>query len=580
MAIHLQPEDLILYSESPAPPPLVVPPRRSRLLLLLGLVPVLAYAGYVWRWAFNAPLMDDITLVNSVNRFVDDGLSDLASILLEQLNDHRIVFSRVAALVSFGLNGYLNVRAMALVGYANLLLLGWLLWRLFRTTGLKPAYFLPVPFLLFSPHLYQISLWGLVSFQPPLATAFSLASLLVLDHRRHWGWAMPLAAMALLAGGNGLVVFAAGTFLLAVQRRGGHLAGWGLFTFLALAGYFHGYRFSAASQVPDGLVNLLETLFVNTAVFAGSYLTVFSESKAVPLSLVLGSGVILASVGLLLRNLVPTAGLLRLFPKPTSGLLLAALFNLLGTAALIALARSSAGSGEMTSDRFHLYSTVLLIVFYLVLVGSLAGRYRRWLLRAVLPLAVMANAYAYLQYRPIRDTLVEGMAADAYNFTHHGVFLHQFPDFSEPQPEAYRHARFPATFAETDARQLQQLALRDEPRLEARTGVNLVQRPAPYRQEAFPYLDLFLETPPTAPVPGERVWLFLVGERRENGLFLLAARRQKAPLAEFLRTGRFYTNRFFANVSRKMPAGRYRLGLCWFENGRVTGRCAPGEVRL
>jgi len=580
MANNYQPEAPILYAQHPVPPPPLLSPRRTWLLLLTGLVPVLAYAGYVWRWAFDAPLMDDITLLNSVNRFADNGFSDLAAILLEQLNDHRIVFSRLAALASFAASGYLNVRAIALAGYVNLLFLGWLLWRLFRVTGLKLVYFLPVPFLLFSPHLYQITLWGLVSFQPPLATAFSVAALLVLAQPQRWGWAMPLALMALLAGGNGLVVFAAGVFLLLVQRRFRPLAGWLVFTGVALSGYFYGYRFSSASRVPVGLVNLLETLLVNTTVFAGSYLAVFSESKAVPLSGVLGSGVLLGSAGLLLRNLVPASGLFRLFPKSVNDVLLAVLVNLLGTAALIALARSSEGTGEMTSDRFHLYSTVLLIAFYLVLVGSLAGRYRRWLLRAVLPLAVLANGYAYLQYRPIRETMAEGMAADAYNFRHHGVFLHQFPDFSDPKPADYRFARFPVTFAESDARLLREVARQGQPRMAARAEVGLAQRPAPYRQQVFPYLDLFLETLPTTPVPNERVWLFLVDERREDGLFFLAARRQKAPLDEFLRTGRFYANRFFVSVSRKMPAGRYRLGVCWFENGRLVGGCVPGVVRL
>ena len=587
MANDNQPEEQILYSEPPEPPPPAVPSRRSRLLLLTGLIPVLAYAGYVWRWAFDAPLMDDITLADTVNQFAEEGFASLGTGLMAQLNDHRIVFSRLAALVAYGLSGYLNVRAVALVGYANLLLLGWLLWRLFRTTGLKPVYFLPAPFLLFSPYLYQISLWGLVSFQPPLATAFSLASLLVLNQPRRWGWAVLLALMGLFAGGNGLMAFVAGGFLLLVQRRFRHLVGWMLFTGAALTLYFDGYRFSSASQVAGDLPEVLRALFVNTIAFVGSPVTVFSESKGMPLSLVLGGGVVLLSAGLFWRKLVPsmvqnrwTARLKGVFPAPTSALLLAALLCLLGTAGLIALVRSSGGAQEMLSDRFHLYSAVLLIVFYLALVASLNPTYRRWALLAALPVAVLTNAYAYLQYRPIRDTMTEGMAADAYNFWHHRVFLHQYPDFTDPRPEKFLHCRFPVTFSETAARHLVQLARRGQGQVGVHAQVTRLQRPVAFRVGLFPYLEVDIDAPPGVPLPDERVWLFLVDKSKANAVFFLAARRQKAPLTEYLRTGRFYINRFSATVPRKMAAGSYHLGLCWFRDGRVAGLCTPGLVGL
>lgn len=555
---------------------------RSWLLPLVGLVPVVAYAAYVGRWAFDTPLMDDFTLVHSVNRLADNGFADVGSILLEQLNDHRIVFSRAAALLVYGLRGYLDVRLLAWAGYANLLLLGWVLWRFFRTTGLPGAYFLPVPFLLFSPFLYQISLWGLVSFQPPLATAFSLASLYLLHRDRRWGWALPLAVMALFAGGNGVVVFASGGLLLVAERRYRRLVPWLVVCGAALGLYFYHYRFSSASQTPGGLLAWLGALVTNTAVFAGSYGSVFSGSKAVPVGLGLGSVVLVLSGLLFLRKIFPRAqfGLNRLFPAPTNWRLLAALLNMLGTAAMIALARSGGGAQEMTSDRFHLYASVLFVVFYLALVASLAPRHRRWLLRAALPLALLANAYAYVQFRPARDVLVESLAADAYNFPRHGVFLHQFPDFRDEPASEFRHCRFPVTFSEAAAQAVGQTARRGRPTVPAKTNVRALDRPIPYRGGLFPNLDVGLDLPDETPLPADAVWLFLASTERDGRVFFVAARRHKAPLTQYLRTGRFYANRFSTTIPRKVPAGRYRMGLCWLEGERAVAVCAPGTVAL
>jgi hypothetical protein len=548
-------------------------------VFVLAVVPVAAYFAYVGRWAFNAPLMDDMTLVESVNRFEAEGLAGLGRILLQQLNDHRVVFARGAALVAYGLHGYLDVRWMALVGYVNLLLLGGVLYRMFRTTTLPVAYFLPVPFLLFSPHLYQISLWGLVAFQPPVATLFSLAALLVLAQRRGWGWALPLGALAPFAGGNGLVVLLSGGLLLTVLGQFRRLGVW-LVMAVGVAGlYFHDFHLSEASAAsrPTGLVSLLADLLVNVTVFAGSYLRVFSDSKAVPLSAALGLVLLVGYVALGVELVRPSKAARPEETTPRINWLLhTAWVNMLGTAAMIALARAGSGAAEMVSDRFHLYSTVLLITFYLVAVASLPRIWRQGVLAVVLPFSVLVNAYAYLQYRPARDNLVEGLAADAYNYPRHGVFLHQFPHFIDPKPPFYRHCHFPTLLTDGVAGRVLRAARTDSDRVDIPVRVTWQRAPVPFQSGLFPTLDVSVGPLPTGTVPQSAVWLFLANVQA-NRLFFIAPKREKNPLATLLTTGYFYNSRLYATFPDKLSRGTYRLGLCWF-NGPAPVVCFTRQM--
>ncbi len=552
---------------------------------LIMALPVLAYFVYVWRWAFGMPLMDDTTLIGTINQFAERGFSHPADLLLEQLNDHRVVFSRLAALLSYQLHGFLDVRWMALVGYANLLLLVGVLYQLFRTARLPLAYFAPVPFLLCNPHLYQINLWGLVAFQPPLATAFSLGSLSVLAKNRRWGWALPLAAMASFAGGNGLMAWVAGSLLLVVQGRFRVLVAWLLTAGGVLGLYFHEYHLSSATVRSPAPAVLLRNLVLNVVVFTGSYLRVLSDSKAVLLSGLLGAGVLVGYAVLLLRKgfsvVAPAKPWLRNgLPTPANWLLHAALVCMLGTAAMIGVARAGSGLEEMVSDRFHLYSTVLLALFYLVAIASLAPTYRRWALCAILPFSVLTNAYAYLQYRPVRDTMVQALNADAYNYPQHGVFLHQFPDFTDPKPAYFRYCRFPGPFSENSARAIGQAARRGENPDSGPVSVVGKRLPVPFQPGLFPNLNLAVGPLQAGGVPQAGVWLFLADVRASNRVFFIAPRREKATTAVFLSTGNFYADHFYATFPNKLPPGTYCLGLCWLRAGQPVVRCTRQVVKI
>lgn len=545
-------------------------------LTLAGIaLPIAVFFGYVWRWALYIPYQDDMALIFAVNYFEEYSFPRLPKILLEQLNDHRIVFSNLAALVSYLFAGYIDFRGIALAGYANLLLLGYGLFLFFRTTRLPLPYFLPVAFILFNPYVYQISLWGLVSFQVPLTLAFSLLSLRALYTSERVGGALFWAVCATFSSGSGFFSFVLGGFLLLVQRRYRLLAYWLVGFVGTMSFYFMDYRFSSATQLP-AWSELIERFLTNIAVFSGSYLRIFSDSKALPMMIGFG-GVILVSYGLLLLRRVPGTSVkfqraLRVvFLRRANWLLHAGFLTLLATGSLIALARSSGGAMEMASDRFHLYSSTLLCLFYLILVGSLARTVRRILLPVAVGLTALSTVYAYLHTEPSRDALYGALAADAYNYPQHRFFLHQYAHLPDLDSVFYRHCRFPTSFSETAIQDIWQGSPRRESSLNSHLNYTVKRVKQPVDQPIHPMINLKLQVNSSHRLPQTSILMTLSATDRPGKVYLVAPWRTRAPLMEWLQTGQYYVNTFGVNFPDKLPAGTYRLGLCWREDtGAMT----------
>ncbi|MCY7350257.1 MAG: hypothetical protein LH606_06265 [Cytophagaceae bacterium] len=544
------------------------PKGRVRLLTLLGIaLPIGAFFGYVWCWALYIPYQDDMALIFAVNDFEENPLAKLPGILMEQLNDHRIVFAKLAALISYLSLGYIHFRGLVLAGYANLLLLGYGLYLFFRTTRLPLAYFLPVPFIIFNPYVYQISLWGLVSFQVPLVIAFSLLSLHALYTAMRPAWALVWAVCATFSSGSGLLCFLLGGFLLIVERRYRVLAWWALGFALTMSAYFFEYRFSSATQLP-AWSELVGIFLTNLTVFSGSYLRIFSDSKALVMMLLLGA-TILGLYGLLFLRRVLGAStkaqqtLAAVFPSQANWLLHAGFLTLLATGALIALARSGGGILELASDRFHLYSSAFLALFYLVLVASLSPVLQKWLLRVGLAAAVFSNAYAYLHIEPARDSWYTSLSADAYNYPNHGFFLHQYNHMPDQDSTFYRHCRFPTIFSETTIQRIWQGSAHGENPFNSHLNFSLKRVKTPVDSPIYPMADLVMQLDSGLRLPQTGILMILSATDRPGQVYLVAPWRTRASVIHWLQTGDYYTNTLSVYFPDKLPSGTYGVSLCW-----------------
>ena len=96
-----------------------LPPER---IAWLAVVPAFTCLLYLTAHAVNVPYMDDMELVYTINDLQNDPAT-WWRILFRQQNDHRVLFSRLAAVVVYVLTGSLDFRVLIVLGFGSLILL-------------------------------------------------------------------------------------------------------------------------------------------------------------------------------------------------------------------------------------------------------------------------------------------------------------------------------------------------------------------------------------------------------------------------------------------------------------------------
>src|SRR5262249_23068928 len=133
----------------------------SFLLTLIALIPVCEYYAVVLDTAVNVPYEDDLPVgLQFISEYQQTrNLGEKLRLIYAQHNEHRIVPTRLAFLIDYTLFGEMNFRHIALLGNLSLLFtLGLLFQSSFRHLSLprRLLYFVPVPFLLFQLHYWEL----------------------------------------------------------------------------------------------------------------------------------------------------------------------------------------------------------------------------------------------------------------------------------------------------------------------------------------------------------------------------------------------------------------------------------------
>ena len=248
------------------------PTLKNAALLLLALVPVGTYAYWTLAYPVNVPFLDDFldsVLTSLVKLKTAPGTAAWLRALTGYYNEHRLVYTRLVALLSCAINeGRVDFRFLILVGNAALLGLLGVFWRSFRRLALPAVYFLPVPFLVLQTQAFENMLYGMASLQNFSVPLFAALSLGALTRPARFGWALGAAVLASLTSGNGLFVFLAGVPVLYVQRRGRAGLVWLLAGLVVWVGYLHGYQ--SVRAFPTTLLEKISTFFGLLGAAAGA----------------------------------------------------------------------------------------------------------------------------------------------------------------------------------------------------------------------------------------------------------------------------------------------------------------------
>lgn len=319
----------------------------------LLLIPFIAYAYYVLRYATNVPYWDDYdSILGFMNNFLSaDGLAERSDLMFSQHNEHRLVVSRLVSVMQHGLFQDVNLKLHLCLGN-----LGWVLTTAVvaayagRRLGLPMVCLLPIPWLLLSVAHWHAMFFAMAAIQSYWSILFAMVFLIAATERRVAAMCILFPAMLLTSGG-GIVLYPIGNVVLwSRTRRRAALIFLAVSTACLLL-YLYGYeRPSEHPALAEVLSHPGRAVQYYLVFWGGAFTTK-------PLALVVGSITCLAALRFVIDRRCDR--FLRLL---TSFVALIAL--------VVSLTRSGFGVEQAMEPRYAMYSLLGWVALYLLIVSS------------------------------------------------------------------------------------------------------------------------------------------------------------------------------------------------------------------
>jgi len=533
---------------------------------LLLLFPIILFASYIYKHALNVPFMDDMTLVNTVNNIQEDS-SRFFSVLVSQQNDHRIAFARLGIIASYLLSGAINFRLAILLGYLNLILLGYSLYLIYRTENNEKFGFLPATLLLFSPIVYFVQLSSITSFQHSLSLSFSILGLYFLqpDKSKYWFLAIFFSIAASLTNLDGISVVPLAIFWLITQRRWKTAGYFTVFALIYFVIYFTNFNFSSSTQITWSLDNLA-LMAQSFLTVTGSLAKIISDSKGAVLSLILGSFMlsVFTMIKFYPRILGPESrfSLRKLFTLDLTDI---CFLRIVTSMVMIAIGRFADGMGSMTATRFQVYSVSMVIIFYLFLLKTLKGKNLYLVKISSMIIAIVISFYSYKKYETAVSYFDEGLKADSYNYPHNKIFLHQYWNMPDPDPGFYANYDFPLNFPESTINFWRSARSSQKP-----VSTTLITKEIPPLERdpdyIFPLKELVIKNN-NEDIPEQGAYLGLSSNAAPGKLYLIALLANNGSWLSGL-IGQPVTGNYRCEIPKKLPHGTYTAKMCWVKDGK------------
>ncbi len=442
---------------------------------LLLVMPVLTF-GLIWSaYAVNIPKWDDHALRAFLFNF-DKEPTWTGKIyqLFRQHNEHRIVYDRIITALDYQLFGKLNYIHLMLVG--NLSLVG--LLSVFMATlrrsklglsGQWVLYSLPTAWLLFNLSQWENMFWGMAALQNFSVVLWVLAAFYFLSYTAHWRVAFAMGVLATITSGNGLMVWPIGLLILLLRlpaysrssgrRPFGPAISWLIGAVIVIGLYFTGFEKPGdVKYVKPGIIELSK----------GWLAVVGAAAEALPInaplrtSIFLGSLVAVATLAILIWSIVMNRLALgnrvqTLLSRTTKGRASAhdipsiTVFFwsctgfVLGTAAVVAWARTGAGIDLLITSRYKMYSLTTLALLYVYGVVNLHERLARWWMIAGVISSILFAGLSYFSFLDETIWWRHWLTTNQFNWsytTNTPVFSSDSVSqhYTSPSPAFYDHA--------------------------------------------------------------------------------------------------------------------------------------------
>lgn len=252
----------------------VMEDRTARVFYALAAVVAVAYFALVGHFADNIPFWDDyLAEQNFLVRFLQSpDLSERLRMLIEQHNEHRLLFTRLTALAVYLFTGKLNYAVYIILANAMLIGTGLLMYKTINDDRNKAFGTFLIALLLCNGQHLETSIWAM-SGLANIGTLFLAFASLYCVLRRETAWVVAgfaLSVLTVFSNGNGMFILIPALIGLALQRRTKTCAAYAIVSSLSVTLYFLDYVRPERTDI--GLMDILirmPQILINLCTFAG-----------------------------------------------------------------------------------------------------------------------------------------------------------------------------------------------------------------------------------------------------------------------------------------------------------------------
>jgi hypothetical protein len=362
----------------------------KRFINLLGLVLWLlvnvAFGILIVDFSLNVPFYDDFDAIGSFILNSDSSFLDRLLHVFDQYAEHRIGYTRMISLFYFSVFGDLNFKHLLGVGVCGLFILQGLLYWVIRHKPFRFWYMFVISLILLNFQYWENMMSAMTALQNISAPLFSLTALYFLTKGPFSSNRILtyfFICLAIVTSGNGMILLPIGfMYLIWIREEKQEIYRWILFSAGLIGLYFLNYH--KPPEVFGGRSNMIDVLSNPMALFQNMTLFLTSTLRGLGWSLyvcfVLG-GLMLTYVVWYIYRLIS----LDIPSNFNQRWYLLVLVFLLGTAFLVSINRG-AGLENMLFSRYKIYSTLLLVLLFLILLESIYTRH----------IAILFTIFAFL----------------------------------------------------------------------------------------------------------------------------------------------------------------------------------------
>lgn len=521
----------------------------------------------------NIPNGDDLyCLMLFTQQFKDASTFQERLILLtQQWVEHRIVYSRFSALLSYWLTGNVNFITIALIGNFTLIAFTVLFWKAIRKLGVSLYFLIPVVLTLYSPVTYEGNLWaGASTVYMPVAFMGLLALYFLACKREAAGVVSGLfiALLATFSFGNGMFALLVGLVLLIFRKRFRIAVIWGLVSLAAIGLYFMNFHSFSSTDAFGFSAHFKKPmyLFYNFFAFIGGIMD-YSENVNSPF---IPANIPATLLGVAMFAAICYGALIFLKDVSRPGedaarrniqyAWLGMTAFLLITAVAMAYSRTAGAAMNTLSSRYKIYSMLFWIITYW---GCLIYFERKKLIGLTFgAVSLLILVFNYYTHYDKFSNFKSNFSAGLFNYKNNGEWvIYRHTAFYEgaskmlsdsmagnPDPVFTFHQVFP---------QLTREVLEDAPVLEQ------VEISESENCQGFPGKCLAVRTDEYPSVANHFEGIYLVVYDEAN-IYLFAARPQRNGRYNMVVSGEYFKKGFsleenFGDVLKK--GGEYRLAV-------------------